>query len=84
MTSTRTTPTNREALNNIRLSAASGYNKANRTPTRRANAAFSQIATLNHQEVKDTVIANILCDCRYCPPVRLAAIEARAIELLAR
>jgi len=71
------------ALLNIQKLAASGYSRNTMNPTRRASASIRMIATLNHQEVHDTEIANALCDIHHAIGIRLQTIERRAAELLA-
>ena len=70
------------AVLNIQKLAASAYDSGSMTPTRRADAALDQIAILNHQEVKDSVIAYALANIHDCLPVRMRTIEQRAAELL--
>jgi hypothetical protein len=75
--------TTNEALLNIRKLAASGYDAATMTPTRRMYPALDQISVINHQEVKDHDIACILADIVHrCPVTRLRAIEKRAASIL--
>jgi hypothetical protein len=83
MTHTATlTASQREAVYNIGRLAASGYQHETRNVTRRADAVFSQIAIINHQEVGDREIANALTDIHHCPGLRLERIERRALQLL--
>lgn len=84
MTATQNTQqTQTEALKNIALLASSAYDKRNGRATKRADAAWSQISCINHQEVKDYEISQHLCDIHHCASVRAAAIERRALALLA-